>query len=547
MARKQNELTKFVYEKDNLTGYYRIKALRNINIVGSLLLVEAGDYGGLISDPTCLSQEGECWIDYNAIVTNSKITDSVIITGYSKITNSIISDKVRVFENAVISDSKLSENVQVFGNSSILNGCNISGNVTVYGDSIITFDVNLSGKMIIRDKAYIAGPLTIHNDSGITINDNINYDIKNELLLRYGKPDSKNRYTVYKIVRSTNEDYVYKSWYDENFVYDFRKTRKAECKYFVKTKQICGDGLHVSFNENYSWYERMASECDTILTCKVDVDDVIALKNDKARVKKLEVIDIRNYPLDKELSFLKVNHGLNSKYLIPMVYNNKTNKIIHDYKLILNNTLTSTLKLDIDNDNDSIDNYNLVLMGNTPDSITDELVIYPKTDKHLIVGNNTKDIYTIEHSLNSKNMIISVYNFKTYEEVTRECDITFIDNNKINIKFDHVISSKEEYKVLLIKPQISNTKVISNRGISAYTPRADINIIVGKDINKDNHSIVIDHDYNTFDIVTSLIDIDAKEIITNYELKRINKNQLLIIFKDKTYINHQYAVFITFA
>ena len=67
---------------------FQIRALRDI----PLAIVNAGDLGGYIEHEGNLSQEGDCWIDRDALVYDlARIYD-----------NAHIATNVRVFENAQV-------------------------------------------------------------------------------------------------------------------------------------------------------------------------------------------------------------------------------------------------------------------------------------------------------------------------------------------------------------------------------------------------------------------------------------------------------------
>lgn len=114
------------YALDRREGpYYRIKALRDFDDV------HAGDLGGLVSDDKCLSQDGDCWIYDDAIVSNSSISDNVKIRHKARVLDSTVKDNVVICHEAVVhTNSFLSGNVIVKNNVIICNS-------TIMGEYVI--------------------------------------------------------------------------------------------------------------------------------------------------------------------------------------------------------------------------------------------------------------------------------------------------------------------------------------------------------------------------------------------------------------------------
>jgi hypothetical protein len=64
-----------------------------------------------------------------------------------------------------------------------------------------------------------------------------------------------------------------------------------------------------------------------------------------------------------------------------------------------------------------------------------------------ITGNNTTRTYTLNHNLNSKNILINVYDTNTDELVFVSCKN--VDNNNTTIQFPNNLNFGENYKVIL--------------------------------------------------------------------------------------------------
>ena len=64
-----------------------------------------------------------------------------------------------------------------------------------------------------------------------------------------------------------------------------------------------------------------------------------------------------------------------------------------------------------------------------------------------IIGNNTTRTYTLNHNLNTKNILINVYDINTEELVFVSCKN--IDNNNTTIQFPNNLTIGENYRVIL--------------------------------------------------------------------------------------------------
>ena len=117
--------------------FFRPKAVKDFSDVTK------GDVGGFIKRFYNLSQTGDCWIYYNAMIDekaqvyeNAKIKDFVYVAGMVRIFgNAQIKDSAQVLDNVVISGNavvsdyaRIYDNVQITGNTHIRNFKVIRGN-----------------------------------------------------------------------------------------------------------------------------------------------------------------------------------------------------------------------------------------------------------------------------------------------------------------------------------------------------------------------------------------------------------------------------------
>ena len=162
---------------------YRIQALCHIPKHG----VRRGDIGGYVSSAETLSQDGSCWIGYNAAAMgNVQVRDDAYLgdkaVAICDFFNSIIviEDSARVFDNAKITISKLvseEENpkmvsrisgyTEIFGNAKISSLDEASGHVRIFDDANIHFALKVSGNAEVKGRAILHHGSTIMGKSVI--------------------------------------------------------------------------------------------------------------------------------------------------------------------------------------------------------------------------------------------------------------------------------------------------------------------------------------------------------------------------------------------
>ncbi len=121
-----------LFPDENQSGLYRIMAIRNIN--NSFQQVKAGELGGLIESPNCLSQYGDSWIFKDAIVYdgatvqdgasvsgNSVIRGNAVICEHAKIDNCDIGGNVIAGGGCTISNYRIENNFRLFGSLRFVN------------------------------------------------------------------------------------------------------------------------------------------------------------------------------------------------------------------------------------------------------------------------------------------------------------------------------------------------------------------------------------------------------------------------------------------
>lgn len=108
--------------------------------------ITKGQKGGFVESEENLSQEGDCWIGYNAKVYDSaKIFNNAEICGHAEICgNAIVSGKAQVYDKAIIFGSaqiygepKIFDNAHIYGRAVIFGNAEVFGNASVYNSAVI--------------------------------------------------------------------------------------------------------------------------------------------------------------------------------------------------------------------------------------------------------------------------------------------------------------------------------------------------------------------------------------------------------------------------
>ena len=138
--------------------------------------VKQGEKGGLIEKERNLSQEGDCWISYNArVYGDAEVSDNAMILhnaevfgnahvagdarvfGYANIfDNALVFGKARVFGNAhVAGNARVFENASVSDQAHITDNARVSGNARVYDNAVVLGDAHVAGDERIGGDAEI--------------------------------------------------------------------------------------------------------------------------------------------------------------------------------------------------------------------------------------------------------------------------------------------------------------------------------------------------------------------------------------------------------
>ena len=131
-------------KKGEFVEVFEIKALKDNVRIG----VKAGQVGGFILDEDSLSQDGDCWVFPNSVVTHDvKISENAVVRGESLLRNGVV-----LRGNCTVEDSHLAHDIIIGGNahikkSSLRFKCWIEGDVLVQESKICSMNMD-SGKII---------------------------------------------------------------------------------------------------------------------------------------------------------------------------------------------------------------------------------------------------------------------------------------------------------------------------------------------------------------------------------------------------------------
>ncbi len=136
--------------------FYRIRALRDFGHV------KAGQLGGLIQGPDNLSQDGECWVNDEAIVWgNAQVRRNAWVEN-----NASVGECAVVSGNALVSGAvEIEGSAYICGDASLFGHCYVHGNAHITGEATIDSSGDIRGNAFIKDCAYIEGDVNITDNA----------------------------------------------------------------------------------------------------------------------------------------------------------------------------------------------------------------------------------------------------------------------------------------------------------------------------------------------------------------------------------------------
>ena len=150
--------------KYELTDQTRVletgQVLRRIKAIRSFSSILKGQYGGWIENEDNLSQHGNAWVGYNAMVyDDAEVFDDAVVSG-----------KARVFGSAcVCGEAKVFENARVSGDASVIDHAQVHGTARVYEDAMVSGNAMVFGAARVHGDAYIHSDMMAFHNSDISV------------------------------------------------------------------------------------------------------------------------------------------------------------------------------------------------------------------------------------------------------------------------------------------------------------------------------------------------------------------------------------------
>jgi len=270
-------------------GLIRIRALKDfILITGET--VKNGDIGGCVVSEKCLSQEGNCWIMDDAYVEgqvsgNAVIKDFAIVNGRVS-ENAVVKDHAAVYGD-VFGDPIIKDYAKIYG--SVSGNAIIKDFAKVYGD--------VCGNAIVKDNGFVGTNTIVTGNTVVQAFQRINYgtvttdllgtkDWTDALYAEFGIVPKDGKVTLYKAVWSTDNPTVFKSIYNDDFLYEIGKY-VVETDVDENVMNECGKGLHFTTLERTKHHNG-----NMIIKCEIDIEDIITVQFAIVRTRKCRVISV---------------------------------------------------------------------------------------------------------------------------------------------------------------------------------------------------------------------------------------------------------------
>ena len=161
MSKTVEEVKKYKTEEVTMkdgSKLLRIIALRDIETTRGVII--RGEPGGLIAHEECLSQYGDCWVEYNAkVLDDARVRDDAQIFGNAMVAdNATIYDQVEISGNAVVMNkAHVSGRASIYDNARVCGTSHVGGYAKVYGNAVVGNDASVSMHATIRGFAKVLG------------------------------------------------------------------------------------------------------------------------------------------------------------------------------------------------------------------------------------------------------------------------------------------------------------------------------------------------------------------------------------------------------
>lgn len=133
------------YRMTNITKLIEGKLHHRIVALKDFSNVSKGEYGGWVFSEANLSQEGDCWIDYDAVATetsyvggNARLMDEAVLRGAAQVRGNAMVKAYAEIEDSAKVYGIVSGNAIVGGNIVVERGSEVSGKICLAGHGTIT-------------------------------------------------------------------------------------------------------------------------------------------------------------------------------------------------------------------------------------------------------------------------------------------------------------------------------------------------------------------------------------------------------------------------
>lgn len=109
-----------VKEAEDCRVYYQIEAVRDFNLIDGTT-VYAGDLGGWVTSPHCLSHEGHCWIKDEATVVDTEVLGDALLKDKAFVVSSIVKDNAILEDTVFVTDSIIKGNAHIMDSARVYN------------------------------------------------------------------------------------------------------------------------------------------------------------------------------------------------------------------------------------------------------------------------------------------------------------------------------------------------------------------------------------------------------------------------------------------
>ena len=222
-------------------GFNRVKALKDFTLITGET-VKKGDIGGCVVSEDCLSQEGNCWVkDYAGVF--GKVSGNAVVKNHSQVCGAV------------------------------------SGNAIVKACGFVGENAIATGNAIVQAHQHV-------NYGTVTTDLLGTKDWTDALYAEFGITPKDGKVTLYKAVWSTDNPTVFKSIYNDDFLYEIGKY-VVETDVDENVMNECGKGLHFTTLERTRHHNG-----NMIIKCEIDIEDIITVQFATVRARKCRVISV---------------------------------------------------------------------------------------------------------------------------------------------------------------------------------------------------------------------------------------------------------------